>query len=358
MTLRRALLCLAALPVAAAHGAPAGGDADQLGAPAYLDDRSTPDALLRSLYNAINRHEYARAWSYFSAPPVKNFDKYAAGFAGTVHVDVATGRAIADGAAGSIFYQVPVAIRSVDKAGEEKTFTGCYTLRQLNPQLQEPPYRPLAIEKGALKVADDAYSLTGALPESCEGITAPEETPDELKARVTALFTEAHRADCNLTEVQRPFLSGEQPEMFELRFRYDSDDVGSERTAHLFRFACALYAYNTSEVYYVADDYNAVTEASFAEPDLDIRYEDEEHAKVKSMTIAGFNSASLLVNSEYDPASKTITSFSKWRGVGDAFSAGTWVFRNGRFVLTSYSVDAAYDEQEEPVEVLNYEKKD
>ena len=33
--------------------------------PAYLDDRSDAASLVQSLYNAINRHEYARAWDYF-----------------------------------------------------------------------------------------------------------------------------------------------------------------------------------------------------------------------------------------------------------------------------------------------------
>jgi hypothetical protein len=33
----------------------------------YLDDRSTPEAVISSYYNAINRAEYARAYSYFRA---------------------------------------------------------------------------------------------------------------------------------------------------------------------------------------------------------------------------------------------------------------------------------------------------
>ena len=32
----------------------------------YMDDRSTPVSLIGSLYNAIDRHEYLRAWSYFA----------------------------------------------------------------------------------------------------------------------------------------------------------------------------------------------------------------------------------------------------------------------------------------------------
>ncbi|TIR87704.1 MAG: DUF1176 domain-containing protein, partial [Mesorhizobium sp.] len=32
---------------------------------AYIDDRSSAEAVVRSLYSAINRHEFARAWGYF-----------------------------------------------------------------------------------------------------------------------------------------------------------------------------------------------------------------------------------------------------------------------------------------------------
>ncbi|MGH6859926.1 MAG: hypothetical protein ACRECY_06700, partial [Phyllobacterium sp.] len=39
--------------------------------PEYLDDRSTPETVIKSYYNAINRQEYARAYSYYApdSPP-------------------------------------------------------------------------------------------------------------------------------------------------------------------------------------------------------------------------------------------------------------------------------------------------
>lgn len=327
----------------------------QLRAPDYLDDRSGAEPLVHSLYNAINRHEYARAWSYFSVPPAKSFDKYVAGFADTAYVDVVTGRAVADGAAGSVFYSLPVAIRAVDAKGEEKVFAGCYTLRQVNPQIQDPPYRSLSIEKGALSLSEDNAFLVNALPEDCGHGPAEVETNEELASRVNNLFVRTHKADCNLIEDQRPFLSGEQPRAFDLRFRYDYDT--EDRLAKLFQFDCSRYAYNVSEVYYLANEYNEVSEVTFAEPDLDIKYTDDSNSKVASMTIGGFKSSALLVNSDFDPDTQTISSMSKWRGIGDASSSGVWIFREGSFVLSSYAVDATYDEEENPVDVVSYEKK-
>ena len=43
----------------------------------YQDDRSSPESLIRSLYNAINHHEYARAWSYYGEAPATDFTTYA-----------------------------------------------------------------------------------------------------------------------------------------------------------------------------------------------------------------------------------------------------------------------------------------
>ena len=86
--------------------------------PAYLDDRSTPEALVRSLYNAVNRHEYARAYTYFgpNGGP-KPYEIFAQGYADTQFVTVATGTAQSDGAAGSIYYTIPVAIDALSDDG-------------------------------------------------------------------------------------------------------------------------------------------------------------------------------------------------------------------------------------------------
>lgn len=58
--------------------------------PDYRDDRSTPQALIESYYNAINRKEYARAYGYYSEegrePDFKTFLK---GYENTKSVKVA-----------------------------------------------------------------------------------------------------------------------------------------------------------------------------------------------------------------------------------------------------------------------------
>ncbi|WP_426230826.1 hypothetical protein [Pararhizobium sp. DWP3-4] len=131
---------------------------------AYIDDRSDGPALVRSLYNAINRHEYARAYSYFS-DPVDSYETFVKGYEKTVDVQVLIGSVTQEGAAGSIYAPVPVAIKSTEKGGNEKIFAGCYITRIVNAAIQEPPFAPLHIESAELE--NVAGPLEKALPKIC-----------------------------------------------------------------------------------------------------------------------------------------------------------------------------------------------
>ena len=126
-----------------------------IAAPQYLDDRSTPEAVISSFYNAIGRQEYARAWSYYEdGQGVPRFDDFVKGYADTASVAVSFGQSAQEGAAGSIYYTLPVSIDALSGAGKHSYFAGCYTLRLANPAIQAaPPFRPLHIVEGHLKKA-------------------------------------------------------------------------------------------------------------------------------------------------------------------------------------------------------------
>ncbi|HEY4201016.1 MAG TPA: hypothetical protein VGM83_10685 [Devosiaceae bacterium] len=135
---------------------------------AYMDDRSDPVAVITSFYNAINRQEYVRAYSYYGdAAQAGDYQKFADGYADTAHVELLTGKATSDGAAGSIYYSLPIAIDAKAADGSHKQYAGCYLLRLSNPQVQAtPPFNPMHIEKGALKPASGA--LDAILPSKCD----------------------------------------------------------------------------------------------------------------------------------------------------------------------------------------------
>lgn len=317
----------------------------------YLDDRSTADALVRSLYNAVSRKEYARAWDYFGdQKPAKDYTAFVAGYAKTDRVDVETGAVSEDGAAGSLFYQVPVAIRAVGADGSESVFAGCYTARLVQPANQEPPFRPLRLEKGALKPADG--DLSSAVPASCGDGPAPEPR-DKAGEDIRKAFRAAYASICQ-TLASDAEEGAADPEITEITYKDDAAD--EDRKVRLFKFGCITGAYNTGEVYYLANDYGEFRQLQFAEPQLDIRYENNDsEGKLLSVTVIGFRTADSIANSFYDDKTMTIQSFSKWRGVGDASSNGTYAFKAGDFMLTKYDVDASYDGEINPQTVVDYD---
>jgi hypothetical protein len=319
--------------------------------PRYVDDRSSAEALVRSLYNAINRHEYPRAWDYFENPPAKTFDAYVKGFEGTDHVEVYTGTVSADGAAGSTFYQVPIAISAVDAKGGEKVFAGCYTVRQVNGAIQDPPAAPLLITKASLKATTETSAM-GAYPDTC-GDVPPPEFSETLRDNVVNMFLADAKHDSFCSTGPQVEAGTLKPEIHEFKYKPDGGgDSDPPNVATLFMFPCGSGAYNTVEFYYLNIDQLGPERVTFAEPNYDFKYGDEESAKLTSMKLKGFTSTGSLVNSEFDPKTNTISSFSKWRGIGDASSNGTWVFDDGAFVLKDYDIDPTYNGEIDPNTVV------
>ena len=124
----------------------------------FIDDRSSPAAVVVSLYNAISRHEYLRAHSYFRPDTAPDYERFKDGYARTDSVRLRVGETTSEGAAGSIHSTVPVAIEATDTEGATAVFTGCYRLTQLQPAAQDsPPFRPIQIDEGTLRNSADAF---------------------------------------------------------------------------------------------------------------------------------------------------------------------------------------------------------
>ncbi|ESQ80990.1 hypothetical protein [Asticcacaulis sp. YBE204] len=155
--MRKYLLALAGLTVATSAAA----------LPVYLDDRSTPQSLIQSYYNAINRGELARAYTYYERDYLPEFQKWAKGYENTREVWVVTGKATSDPGAGNIYYNLPVAVQSVSKDGTKEVFAGCYVLHITNYGMQiQPPYQPMTIRSG--KLVKTNKSVKQAVPKTCQ----------------------------------------------------------------------------------------------------------------------------------------------------------------------------------------------
>ena len=160
----------AATPAEAAPEAPAAkesAEAPNQSVPDYLDDRSTPEQLVKSYYNAINRQEYARAYSYYAEEGHSQpFPQFQAGYENTVSVELRLGKSESEGAAGSTYWSLPLAIESTQKDGKHTVYNGCYRLRLANAAIQGVPFVPLSILDGSLQKFEKP--LDQSVPEGCE----------------------------------------------------------------------------------------------------------------------------------------------------------------------------------------------
>jgi hypothetical protein len=147
-------------------GTPAPDSRTNIASANYLDDRSTPEQTVRSLYNAVNRKEYVRAYSYWdpNAPQLQPFDQFQSGYQNTSSVQLTLGTATTDAGAGQLNYAVPAAIAATTIDGQTTTFVGCYMLHLTNPALQtDPPYQPMAIRSA------NVQQVTGGNPQEMLG---------------------------------------------------------------------------------------------------------------------------------------------------------------------------------------------
>ncbi len=140
--------------------------------PDYLDDRSTATQLVRSYFNAIERREYARAYSYWepgaAATQLPPFEEFAAGYTDTLHVDIVLGEVQQDVGAGQLYYQVPVGITSLERDGAVRWFAGCYRAHLARPQLQAiPPFHPMSIQAATVWELADSPDFSDLLAGAC-----------------------------------------------------------------------------------------------------------------------------------------------------------------------------------------------
>ena len=150
--------------------------------------------------------------------------------------------------------------------------------------------------------------------------------------------------------------AGEDPDVYDLSYRYGYEtEADAEHQLKLYRFFCNSGAYNEVHVYLTWDASWGLRPVSFAQPSLDIRYENEDalEGAVMGISIDGYSATQTLVNSDFDPAAGAIISWSHWRGLGDASSSGTYSFREGSFVLTRYIADPSYDGEINPLVILD-----
>ena len=138
------------------------------------------------------------------------------------------------------------------------------------------------------------------------------------------------------------FFADEGPETYSATVTADYEGAEAE-TVTLYGFACSSGAYNLSTVWFVRNRWEEIEPVAFARPTARYTYADGEDAVLASHEVTGMVADLLLVNATYDPDTRTMTSFSKWRGLGDASESGTWRLGPDGFTLVRYTADPTFD---------------
>lgn len=106
---------------------------------AKYENFDSATSLLASYYDAINQKDYRRAYGYWQTPP-QNYEEFVKGFAetGKIRLIVEPPDRI-EGAAGSLYVEIPTVLIAAQNNGKSQIFAGCYMLRKSNLR---PPERP------------------------------------------------------------------------------------------------------------------------------------------------------------------------------------------------------------------------
>jgi hypothetical protein len=146
----------------------------------YIDDRSTPSQVIVSLYNAIDRHEYLRAYHYWTDPATSlgDFNAYAAGYQSTSSVDLVFGQISGDAGMSQVYYTIPVILKATDKNGDHSVFAACYVVHEVSPDVfGAPPFQPMGIDRGSATPGTPNASDTSMLATACDGYPSGSNLP-------------------------------------------------------------------------------------------------------------------------------------------------------------------------------------
>lgn len=124
---------------------PVAATAVPLPMPVVYTNQTTPPDLLASYYNAINRQEYGRAYTYWNVAPFGQTEtQFANGFADTRNVQVAIGLPyLYEGAAGSQYASLPTFLQATHSNSAPTYFIGCFVTRRTTPGISDDPQAAL-----------------------------------------------------------------------------------------------------------------------------------------------------------------------------------------------------------------------
>jgi heat shock protein HslJ len=129
---------------------------------------SSPVEMLASYFNAVNRREYERAYGYWQTPS-NTLAEFARGYAETVSVRlIVEPPTVIDGAAGSLYAEIPAVLIALQRDGSRRIFAGCYVTRKSNLRPPDAPKEDVwHIYKAKMRPAAGNASVAQLLAQPC-----------------------------------------------------------------------------------------------------------------------------------------------------------------------------------------------
>ncbi|MCJ8151758.1 DUF1176 domain-containing protein [Shinella sedimenti] len=143
-----------------------------------------------------------------------------------------------------------------------------------------------------------------------------------------------------------------------ISYNLPTGNGASARGELLIEFPCQAGAYNQTKVYLLSNRDGGLSNVEFPMPKIDVTYVGEgENAPVKNVAITATEMVREVANPLFDTETLTLTAKAKWRGVGDTYTLAKWSFRNARFELVYFAVDASFDGRDDPQIMIDEKSK-
>jgi hypothetical protein len=132
------------------------------------ENLNSPVALLASFYDAVNAKEFERAYRYWETPP-GTLQDFARGYAETASVRlIVEPPTRVEGAAGSLYAEVPAVLVARQRDGGERVFAGCYMTRRSNLRPSDIPKEEVwRIYKASMSSVEAGAAIPGLLAQAC-----------------------------------------------------------------------------------------------------------------------------------------------------------------------------------------------
>ncbi len=123
-------------------------------------ERNDATAMMEQYFKLITGKQYAEAYAYWATPGTgpnstpPDYQSFVNGYKDTASITVQIGPVRPDGAAGTIYFPVPIVLRASTASGQQQ-FWGCYLLSRTNAPIGNtlPPY-PIVIRQAHIMAAD------------------------------------------------------------------------------------------------------------------------------------------------------------------------------------------------------------